>query len=274
MKRTLFLLVAGCALLGMSATAADGPMAVLYKKDGRAWRVTLIQNGGEQLTIRLEKGSASIQTPVDEIERLKMDHPDYDLASAEDLYNRAEYAAVIKALEPVAAPAAEYMGIQNNLQDAFLLLTRAYYEHGDTEKARAAAARLCQSRDETLKLFGRVYAALTAVQAGDLQAAETARQQIDDPAAALYVQAFLERAQGKPVQAIQTAVQLIAKYPNDMDWMPRTELLCAELYEEMGMIPSAEATARQTAKFYAGMHVAPEAQALRSKLSESTEQPE
>jgi len=222
----------------------------------------------------LEKSKANTTVEIDDIDRLGIKHPEYDDAFVQQNFNEANYASVITALEPIAAPSAEYMGIPNNLQDAFALLMNAYYWNGDLVKAREAALFLKDTQDLHLKLAAQKIQALTAIADGDLTDAEDVFAEISEPAAKLYLRACIERAGQKPEAAIQTAVELIAKHPNDMVWMPLTELLCAELYLDIGMTNSAEATARQAENFYAGTNIEKEAQALRQGIKQLTEQPE
>jgi len=271
MKRIIIFLI-GSVLLAQSGFSAESPSAVLYKTDGRAWRVFLVGNGGDQLTIRLEKSQANTKVEVADVDRLEIKYPKYDEELVQQKFNNADYVAVIALLEPVAASAADYMGIQNNLQGAFGLLMKAYFENGDIVKAREASIHLMGSPDPELKVLAQAHRALSAIAEGNLKIAESIREKMSYPAAQLYILACSERASGEPRKAMQTAVELIATHPNNMDWMPLTELLCAELYLEMGLPVSAEAAARQTEKIYAGTNVEKEAQALRMKMNQVTEQ--
>ncbi len=268
MKRIFLFWIAG-VLLATSGVSAETLQAELYKKDGGAWYVFLVKNGGEELTIRLNKSKVNRTILVDEVERLNIQHPEYDEAQVQQKFDEADYAAVITVLEPVAASSADYMGIPNNLQNAFGLLMNAYYWNGDHAKANTAALKLGLTQDPVLKLSAMNIQALTAMHAGNLAEAETVLSEISDPAAKLYLQACLQQANQQPEAAIQTAVELIANHPNDMRWMPVTELLCANLYLDMGRTNSAIATARQTEKFYAGTSIGKEAQTLRETLEKS-----
>ena len=73
MKRIFLFWIAG-VLLASSGFSAENPKAELYKKDGGAWRVFLIKNGGKELTIRLDKSKVNRTIPVDEVERLNIQH--------------------------------------------------------------------------------------------------------------------------------------------------------------------------------------------------------
>jgi hypothetical protein len=273
MKRTLLILT-GLVLLTSIAAADDSPLAVLYKKDGRAWRVFLIAREGDEVVIRLEKSKANTKEKIEDLERLEIRHPDYDSALVQQQFNAADYVAVIAALEPVAAQAAVFMVVSNNLQEPFSLLMQAYDLSGDAAGARAAAAYLMESPDPDLRLQARVWGVRSALAEGAVSAAENILTEISDPAAQLYARACIERAQQQPKQAIQTAVELIAEHPDDMDWLPPAELLCAELYLDMGMTNSAAAVARQMGRFYQGTYIEKEAEALSLTIKPETGQTE
>jgi len=273
MKR-LFGILLGTALLMSSGFCAEPPLAVLHKTDGRAWKVFLIKNGQEKLTIRLHKSKANTTVEADEVDRLEIEHPEYNADIVQLRFNQADYPAVIAALEPVVLPATDYMGFPNNLQESCDQLMQAYSWNGDAEKAAALADLLRITPDPEREVSALVIRALSALVQNDVATAETCRAAIDDPAAELYVRAAIEQAQGEPEKSIQSIVDLIATHPNNLRWMPSAELLCSKLYLELGMTNSAAATARQTEKLYVGMNVEKEAQALRSTISESTEQPE
>ncbi len=273
MKR-IFTPLIGAALWIGSTVYAEPPQALLYKTDGRAWKVFLIENGGEKLTIRLNKSKANTTVEVNEVDRLEMVHPEYDAELVRQSFNQADYSAVIAALEPVVLPVADYMGILNNLQGPCDQLMQAFFWNGDAKKAAGLAGQLCISPDPERKVSAQVVQVLSALALNDISTAESCRIGLSDPAAELYVRAATERAQGDPEKAIQTVVELIATHPNNLNWMPSAELLCAKLYLELGMTRSAAATVRQVEKLYAGMNIEKEAEALCSLISESTEQPE
>jgi len=273
MKR-IFIFWIGLTLLGSVGVAEEGPLAVLYKKNGQKWRYILLSQNGASLQVRTEKLKEHRTVAVEEIDWLDIQVAKYDEMLLQQRFNEADYAAIVTVLEPIVLPSADFMGIPNNLQDGFNLLMRTYCENGDTAKAREASARLMKSPDPELKCSAQVCRVRSALAENDLQTAEAVLAKISDPAAALYARACVERARQTPEIAIQTAVQLIAEHPNNLDWMPLTELLCAELYLEMGRPDSAEAAARQTQKLYAGTNIEKKAQALHTTIEQLPKQPE
>jgi outer membrane protein assembly factor BamD (BamD/ComL family) len=93
-------------------------------------------------------------------------------------------------------------------------------------------------------------------------AGETQKSEADE----LYAQACAERRKGNPRAAIALAARAVALHYQDREWQPRTELLCAELYAELGQTNAAAVTARQIQNLYAGTDAAKQADALLSKI--------
>ena len=87
-----------------------------------------------------------------------------------------------------------------------------------------------------------------------------------NPAEVLYMQAVAEREAGQPKQAIQTIAQMITLHSGESDWLAKSEILCAELYFELGLIDSADVTARQVQSLHEGTDSAEKADALRLKI--------
>ena len=273
MKRFLVLLIIG-SVLAPAVKAGEEAPAVLERKDGRALRVFLQNCTNGHLIVRLDQASADTQTKLDDVNQLQFSHVKYDEEAVQKNFNQADYASVISVLGPVTTPYRNYVFISNNLETVFCLLMNAHLEKGNFSRARDWADRLLANGNPVVQLAAQTGRALAALGENDLPAAEAMLSKIQQPAAKLYIQACIERSKKQPKAAIQTAVKLIAQYPNDMDWMPQTELLCAELYNEIGLTNSAISTARQTEKLYAGTNIEKEAQALRSRIEKSTAKPE
>lgn len=113
-----------------------------------------------------------------------------------------------------------------------------------------------------------IAAAFGAIRAGDLKTAELQMEQIPSPAAKLFVKACIEQARGDSKRAIETTGELIARYPNDPDWIAKGELMITALYMELGMLNAADVAARQIQMIYEGTDVAGKATALRSKIEQ------
>ena len=80
-------------------------------------------------------------------------------------------------------------------------------------------------------MAGLIGGALVALSAAAQEAAPSKSE-----AETLYLKARSEQKSGDTHQAIQTAAQVVALYSSDKEWMPKCELLCAELYLEQGLL--------------------------------------
>lgn len=84
----------------------------------------------------------------------------------------------------------------------------------------------------------------------------------------LYLAACDAREKKDLTRAIIFAARVVADHAQDTEWIAKAEWLCAELYFDLKMFASAEATARQIELLYPGTEFEPKAQALRAKINE------
>ena len=250
----------------------SGQPAVLEAGNGKKARVFLqsLENG--TLVFEPYKSTKEISVPAGKVKYLEFVLK-YDAAGVSKAFAGGDYAAVVATLGPLLEPYAPYMVIDNNLRDAFAMLMEAYRENGELPKARKAAEVLMESGNPALVLRGQVVLALAAIAEKEFQTAEKIQAQVSSEAAGLYLKASIERAKGEPKAAIQTAIDIIADHGNDLDWMPPAELLCAQLYLDMGMTNSAAHTARQVEHIYAGTHISADAARLRAPLKMDEPEP-
>lgn len=264
--RSFFSTLAGVALLFSAAWADDAAPVVFERQDGRALRGYLQGRDETTVVVRLDKATADTRVKASDIRFFRFTHKEYDPQAVQQMFDQARYSDVISLLEPVTAPYLDYAAISNNLEAAFCLLMKAYYEDGNYEKTGDLSARLMRNPNPDVQLQASVFQALAALGQGDVLAAESLLSGITSPAAELYVQARIQNAQKHPKTAIQTVVRLIAEHPNDKDWLPPAELFCAGLYYQLDMTNAALVTARQTEKLYQGTYVERGAQSLRARI--------
>ena len=82
----------------------------------------------------------------------------------------------------------------------------------------------------------------------------------------LYIRAKLNRLSGEKVKALEEAAKVVAFHSQDPDWIQPAELLCAELYTEMGMYDSAEEVCRHIMILYKNTPQAEEAGQLMARI--------
>lgn len=283
MKRLLF-----TSLVVLSVASASGQVvqsgvpARLETVNNKKVNTFLQSIEGEILTFQVhKKANKDIPAPVDKIKSLTF-LLKYDVAAVEQSFNEGDYSTVISTLGSVMEPCWDYMFISNNWQDAFGMLVTAHLREEDYSKVQRASEILQKSAVPDVMLQGQVYAALVAlsntttnggVATHSLVLAETLRGEVASEAAGLYLQACIERAKGQPRAASKIVAELIADHGNDMDWMPASEFLAANLYLDDGMTNSAALTARQVQSIYGGSNIASDAEKLRAKLPSLEEEP-
>lgn len=268
-KFVIFLVFSGFFSAGVCLAGEDAP-AILSDKDGKNLRVFLMGINGTQVSTEYQRLREKKVFDKDDILFLNFSHKKFDQAAVDTAFNNADYTNVISVLAPVVAPYVDYMTISNNLQDVYGTLMRSYCRSGQYAKAAQCVAYLIGTKAPDLKLKAQVCGVVATAGLGDLNTAKKILAQIKNPAASLYAKAVVQRDEGHPRDAIQTAVDVIAEHANDIDWMPCSEFLCAELYLDLGRTNSALVTARQTQKLYKGMNIEKEAEAFRMRIKQST----
>lgn len=97
---------------------------------------------------------------------------------------------------------------------------------------------------------------------------------IRDPAAKLFFEANIHRAKGETEDALKKLAELSVHHAHDKRWITRSELLTAKLYMELGMLESAEVTARQVEFLNQGTDAAETARLFREELMQRNKESE
>lgn len=268
-----FFLIGSLVLLTtwFAAALGDAP-AVLKRTDGRAWRLAIKDRSDEFLTVRLENGTRDRFFEIDEVQQIDFSHEPFDETAVEELFQSARYDAVVETLTPVLAPCQPYADFPNNLEESFVLLLRTCLRSERFDRAAGLATVLQHHPDAAVHQPAKAALVLVAAAAGRFEEAEKMRAALADPVGQIYLKARIQQMQNRPEAAMQTAIELLAGHANNLEWMPRTELLCAELYQQMGRVESAAAVARQAAKLYEGRNIGAEARLLQAELDALTDE--
>ncbi|MDF7797905.1 hypothetical protein P4C99_00420 [Pontiellaceae bacterium B1224] len=271
MKRIILGLIAMSAavVFAQDEVTQSGTPAVLEAVNGKKIKVFLQSMEGENLTFQPFKSTKNITVPASKINSLEF-FPKYDVEGVNTAFVQGDFPNVIEVLEPVMSELVDYMPIENNMREPFVMLYNCYRFNGDYEKAEDYATRFLTCGDEELEMKGKAGLALVAIQKEDFETAEKYQQELAEQseAAGLYLKAAIERAKEEPKQAMQTVTVIIKDHSNDQEWLPASELLAAYCYLDMTgtnsviTTNSAMNTARQVKNMYAGSAVAADAEKL------------
>ncbi len=263
---TLLILLNLSTFAQAEAIAQSGTPARLEAINGKQIKVFLQSLEDGNLTFAPFKSTKSMTVGVDKISSLEF-YPKYDAEACEAAFNQGDYTAVLGILDPLLEPFATYMPIENNLQSAFVMQMKAQFSLGENLKVQKSADLLLATQlDSGLAIQGQVYKALSALAEGDIPAAETLSDELENAAAKLYLQACIQRSQGQFKGAMDSVVSIISEYGNEVEWLGPSELLSAHLYLDLAMTNSALNTARQVKNIYAGTHISADAGALYEQL--------
>lgn len=268
MMKQLVILLSALMVWNAQAESEKPLQARLTRSDDRIRRIILLDCTADELTYRLENGTESWTRPLADVRRLNIRLPEFDLEALRSQYISSDYAGVVATLETAVGRCGLYMPVANNALEAYELLAEALLRNGDFEKARRAGMNLLTAPDAEVRERARAVVALSTLGTGNPGKAAEWRDRLKDPAAELYVSACIQRAQQNSKAAMQTAIELIAAHPNDHEWMPQTEFLCAQLYLDLGMTNSAAVTARQVQSLYPGSECRAEARRLQEEIKQ------
>lgn len=263
---SLLLLAAGGAV-AQNEGGQPGTPAVLTASNGNQARVFLQGLDNGKLTFQAYQATRNVTVSSSKIKNLTF-HVDWDVDAVTELYVSGEYEAMLSKLERPMKPYARYMSVNNNLRDAYAKMMEAYRKTGKNAEVLEIAAVLLESDDAGLVQRSYVNLALVAVDEGETEKAQAFIEKLESEAARLYLQATMERAEGRLKDAIRTASGIIANHANDLEWMGPSELLNAYLYNDMvgpdSVITSNSAihTARQVKNIYKGTCVSADAEKL------------
>ena len=235
---------------------------------GRQVPVYLQGMDGDKITFQLNRKPNNQSAPAQVITKIDF-LGRYDVQAMEQQFNEGDYQGLIDTLASVLKPSLDdylqYMVIENNLQDVFAMLMKAHLRLGNSAKAQELSKVLIQNPDTSIQAQSESIGLLAALGENDIAAAEALLGKIDSEAGKLYLGASIERAKGNYAAAHIMVVDLIAEYPNDLDWMPQAELLSARLYMDVGRTNSAINTARQVKVIYANSNTGNDAAKLHAQ---------
>jgi tetratricopeptide (TPR) repeat protein len=274
MTKSIFsLALAGAFILGAAAEAASLG-AELIMPGGRSWKGQLVGRDGEW--IEFSTGANPIRVGANTIEELIFTI-NIDQEALNEMNRNREYERVISALERTLAPYSEYSDIPSNLTQYNALLMELNYKTKNYEKTLELAQQISgDSRDEALQDKSRIYQALSLIDSGRSAEAEALLTEFgwnsdlanDAAPEKLYVTSKLLMLQKQYADAMELVAKIIAFNSQDPEWMQPAELLCAEIYTELGMYDSADEVIREISLLYKNTNEDDLAQQLKIRVDE------
>lgn len=271
--RTLIYSLLLCAIgyLG-PVTAAASVNATVIQLDGRSSKGQITGRTEDQL--QFLQGGIRLPIRIENIKGLIFDL-DVDVRKLGELKAERQHEEMIAILGPALMPFEEFADLPSNLTPFNTLLMELYYTAGQYDPAVSIAAKMAQGdRDAELQEKARIYQLLSLIDSGHQDEAEALtaeykwnKTEDDASPARLYLTAKRLAGKQQYTEALISAAKIIALNKHDSDWIQPAELLCAELYVELGRYDSAEEVIRQISLLYQNSEVADKAAQLQSRMN-------
>ncbi|WP_372794907.1 hypothetical protein [Pontiella sp.] len=281
MNKSIYsLAMAGVFMLGALAEAASLPATLVMPGD-KKWEGSIMSRDGEWIEFQTGTSPRPIRLGANTIVELQFDIK-LDQDRLNEMNQNREYERVIDALNRALDPYREYDDIPSNLTLYKSLLMELYYKTRDYEKTLEISAGLVQDdRDPDLQMKARIYGALALIDAGEADRAEALLKEYgwdeelnsESAPERLYITAKLLALKGQFAEAMELAAYVVAFNSQDQEWMQPAELLCAQVYTELGkenpvMLDSAEEVIRQISLLYKNTNEDDQAQQLKLRIDE------
>jgi tetratricopeptide (TPR) repeat protein len=231
------------ALLAASGAVQAKPVDVeLVMSGGRSWKGQIVGRDGDWLEFSTGRSPKPIRIGASTVEELRFE-VNIDTERLAELMQNRQYELIISALQRSMAPYAEYSDLPSNLTKYKMLLMELYYRTQQYDQSLAISSKVADDgRDPVLQEKARIYQALALIGSGRSDEAEALLakygwdKQIGDDAdpEKLFVTAKLMALNKNYNQAMELVAKIIAFNSQNTQWMRPAELLCAEIYTELG----------------------------------------
>lgn len=267
MKRLLINLLLGTLVAGATGAPLD---ARVKTSSGRSLSGALEQRGDGFVLFRLN-GAQLVKIADSELASVTFEMGE-EWPSAAQQFNDGDYRAAADIYNRMLPPFVLYSGLPSNLSDDFPHWMIALYWAGDYGRAITLAKALRLAPEESIRETADFYSRLARMEQGEfdemtafMKTSGSAALYPDNSAVRFYIQARLLQHEGQSLAAIRTITKLIARHSHNGNWLPKAELLCAELYFELDMPESARAVLADIGDFYSDKDIQKKAAALAAK---------
>lgn len=255
MKRLFPIVLMFCLF---AAAVHSEPIKVRFQtRDKKIHIGTVIERPAGSIVFQKTGAPSTVQVPDAQIGFIQLPVKTRDVEKVKRLMDDGEYGPAAGKLDEMLMPFMDYISLPSNLTPEFLRWMIASYWVGNDERVLSLAKVFEGFKGSEFEKKARMYGGLVRLEQGDSQAMDAFLKRPDadaiyppNSAPRLYIDARMLQSQKEYIKAVRTAALLMALYSRDADWMPKAELLCAELYFQMDMPESAQAVLADIRKFY------------------------
>ncbi len=272
-RSVLNLMVAGI-LLCTGVSFAESLPVKLVLGNGKVWSGTILKRDGDWIDFKKDNSSQPIRIGVGTVKELNFE-VQIDSEELLKMIRDREFEKAIEMIDHAIAPFSEYSDIPSNLTRYNILLMELLYNAGKYDESLAISSQISQDdRDPVMQEKARVFQALALVNTGQIAETEVLfasygwdlEPAIDASPEKLYIAAKYLMLKKKFNRAIEYAARVVAFHSQDPDWLQPAELLCAQIYTELGLYDSADEVCREILLFYKNTPEFDEATRLKIKI--------
>ncbi len=274
MSKPVFNLVLAGSLLWTAVSYGKPLPAKLVMGNGKVWKGQIVKRDGDWIEFNKDNAARTIRVGASTIKELNFKVA-IDAEKVSGMIRDREFDGAIKLIDDAIAPFGEYRDIPSNLTRYNALLMELLYRTGKDDASLEISSAIAQDdRNPELQEKARIFQALALVDAG--RAADTEAlfakygwdlEPADDAAPEkLYIAAKYMALKKQFNRAMEYAARVVAFHSQDPDWVQPAELLCAQLYTELGLYDSADEVCREILLFYKNTPESDEATRLKIKI--------
>lgn len=272
-RPVLNLMVAGL-LLWASASLGESLPAKLVMGNGKVWKGVIIERDGDWIVFQKDNTARPVRVGASTIKELDF-RVSIDANKVSRMVREQQLDKAIEAIDKAIAPFSEYRDLPTNLTRYSGLLMELLFRSGKYSQSLELSAELAKdSRNPKLQQQARVYQALALLNLGRMSDAEALFAEYgwdlnptdDSSAEMLYIAAKYMELKKQFTPAIENAARVVAFHSQDPDWIQPAELLCAQLYTDLGLYDSADEVCREILLFYRNTPEADAATSLKIKI--------
>ena len=265
-------------VIGNSSYIYAAPLnAELIMSGGRTWKGQLLKRDGDWIEFRSGVSARPIRLGASTIEKVNFDLK-LDVDRLGKLREEREFDVLISNLEKVLNPFKDYQDIPSNLTRYRSLLMELYFLISEYEEVLVYAEQIVEDKfsDKEIIEDAYTYQALALIERGQSRKAEALMDKLgwldnlneESNAKQLFLGSKLMKVKQQYSKAMELISYVIAFNSQNTEWMQPAELLCAQIYIELGMLDSAEEVIRQISLLYPNTTEYDEAIILKEKLVE------
>ena len=264
--------------MGISCYTYGAPLnAELVMSGGRAWKGQLLKRDGDWVEFRSGVSARPIRLGASTIEKVNFDIK-LDIDRLLKLREDRKFDILISNLKKTLTPFDDYKDIPSNLTRYRSLLMELYFLTSEYKQALIYAEQILADEFNDVDIIenAQTYQALAFIESGQFQKAEDMMNKLgwldnlneDSNPKQLFIGAKLMKVKEQYSNAMELISYVIAFNSQNTEWMQPAELLCAQIYIELGMLDSAEEVIRQISLLYPNTPEYDESIILKEKLVE------